>query len=352
MISVGLISNLKSGKNLRDILRYGKSRRLQRLRKIVRDGNTGALYVTGKSEHYLEELEQKVMILCEDRPLVVAIDGGDNTQATVTTMIEKHWVGDELPIFAMLGGGSFRLLFKRLGVKNSYDYLEKIVRSNDVNDFSVEGIEMMRIRDDSKREHLCFSTGTGLPVTLLDEVYQRKSWRNVSVAWMIARTLLSAAFNGTYYKRFDVHRKMRINAEGHVGELCKEGEWLGVIAHSISTLGIPRYFPKPRLFEDAETKERFHAVGTKADIKTLLKYILPIYMRDRPHYFNRDRKEVIPVLDLDHQLKEMTIQSEEPFVYQFNGDSTIENLPCMTRELYIHSGRNLNFIKDEFKKVW
>ena len=68
MASVGLFTNVKSGKNLLDFMRYGQRRRLKRFRSIVKDGNAGRVYITGLNSDYLTDLENKVVSACSDKP--------------------------------------------------------------------------------------------------------------------------------------------------------------------------------------------------------------------------------------------------------------------------------------------
>src|SRR3989339_1947058 len=162
MVSIGLFTNLKSGKNKLDLIRYGQNRRLKKLRTVIKDGNQGKVYITGEASDYLGDLEGKILQACQDKPEVLAIDGGDGTMSTVLTMFDKHWQG-ELPPIAIIPGGTFNILPKKMGIKNPFKYLSRISNTTDLDDLTVKGINMMRVIDGQHQEHLSFSVGVGLP---------------------------------------------------------------------------------------------------------------------------------------------------------------------------------------------
>ena len=345
MISVGVFTNLKSGKNRLDIQRYGQSKRLKKCRSII--GNEGEVYVTGDSEDYMLDLENKVTQACRDKPDVVAIDGGDWTISTVLTMLEKHWQEDELPPVALLGGGTFNNLPKRMDIKKPFEYLQNIVDSEELNDLTVQGIKMMRVNDDSSHEHLSFSTGVGFPVELLEEIYRKKHLKYFWIATMTLRAVGSAIVNGDYCQKFNKKQRMVVTGEGNGGELYKEDKWLGLVAQSIESLGIPKYLPQPRIFRKAESEGRFHAIGTTLDFRELLMYMPAIYAGKSVQYRDSLTDEFHSVLSLNKQLKSIKIQSEELFKYQSCGELSYGDKPFKTRELYIDAGKSIDFIKDD-----
>lgn len=347
MVSVGLFTNVNSGKNILDLRRYGKNRRIKRLRSIVKDGNKGKIYITGKTRDYMTDLESKIQEAYQDRPDVIAIDGGDGTISTVLSTLNKYWQ-EELPPIAIIEGGTFNVLEKRLDIKNPFNYLQNITRTDDVNNLTLGGVNMMHVYDDSGNDHLSFSVGVGLPVYLLEEVYQKKHMKYLRVALMMLRMIGSALVDGEYQQKFNKKAKIQVTAQGHNGEITKQANWLAIMAQSIDTMGLPKFLPKSKLFRKAETEDRFQAIGSTLEFRKLLQYFPAIYTGDSPSLTDSSTDEITPVLTLDHQLKDMKLQSEEPFRYQFNGELSYGRKACITRELYITAGKNINFIKDDF----
>lgn len=360
MVSIGLISNWRSGENRLEWKRYRENRRIKKFWKIIKDGDNGEVYVTGKSSNYLEELEQKVRKLCRDKPEVVAIDSGDGGISTSLTALERHWPEEELPPIVILKGGTFNILAKRLNIDHSIQFLENIAQAESANDLPVEGINLMRVSDDSKYEHLSFSTGMGIVVNLLEEAYQKKHLKNLRIAIMLGKLVGSAIVGGEYYQLFNQKKKLMINGEGNTEEFTQEGSWLGIAAHSVKSLGLPKWLPQPKLFRHAETEKRFHAVGTTVNLGNFLRHLPSIYVGEPVYYRERGNEEqgfngnkeygdIKPVLNLDKQLKSLTIFSEEPFKYHSCGELSLGYRPCLTRELQINSGRTIYFVKGNLK---
>lgn len=346
MVSVGLFTNVKSGQ----LDRYSKHRRLKKLGNIVKDGNHGRLYVTGTTKDYLGDLEKMALQAAKDQPNIIAIDGGDGTVSTVLTALDKH-VGKNLPPIALIPGGTFNILAKRMKISDSFAYLENIVKTQNTDDLTVKGINMMRVVNSKSYEHLSFSAGVGLPVDLLEAVYQKKHMKYIRVGLMAARIILSSLVQGDYYQKFNKHRRLNISAKGNADKVFDDGEgrWLAVLAQTIDYIGTPAFLPKSKLFRKAETEGRFQAVGTKLSLNKFLQYLPAIYAGDSVYYNSEESEDKIPVLGLDKQLKEIMIQSETPFRYQFNGELSFGREPCLTKELYIYADRCINFIENDFK---
>lgn len=355
MVSVGLFTNLKSGKNLLDLELYGRNRRIKRLRKIIK--NNGEVYVTGKTKDYLSDLENKVQQVCKDNPEVIAIDGGDGTVSTVLTMLDKYWGAEELPPVAIIEGGTFNVLAKEMELVKPFKYLENIVKTGNVDNLKIKGINMMRMRDDLGHNQLSFSVAVGFPIDLMEELYRHKHTKfmglDLKYAWiglLAAKIWCSAYISGGYYKKFDKKQKIKVTSMGNSGKTyMQEEDWLGVIAQSITSIGIPKFISQPRTFRHAETEGMFHAVGTTLDFKTFLDYFRRVYFGDSITFTDWEG-QTRKVLELDKQLKELKLESERPIRYQFNGELSFGSQPCKANEIYITADRHRKFIKDEFPK--
>lgn len=351
MISIGLLASLKSGENKLDFEKYGQYRRLKRLKKIIQDGNYGKAYVTGKSNDYLKEVEDQVKQLCRDRPDVVALYCGDGGMLTFLTALEKHWPEKELPLIAHPKGGSFGVVANRLNITDPFTYLDNIVQSDSVNDLTVEGIKMMRVKDDSGYEHLSFSAGMGFPVRLLREINEKKHLKNIRTAEICLRVIWSAIFNGEYYRKYDEKHRIIVTEENHAGEIrTKEADWLGILAQSIESMGTPRWVPQPKIFRKAEkTDDAFHTVGMTVDFKKFLLNLPVIYAGESGTYRDKNTNENQRILRIDKQTKSLKLQSEKPFSYQSCGELSFGHKPCLTRELHIGECKKILFIGEEIR---
>lgn len=349
MISVGLLASLKSGENKLDFAKYGQYRRLKRFKKIIRDGNIGKAYITGKSNDYLREVDDQVKLLCRDKPDVVALYCGDGGMLTFLTAIEKYWPEQKLPLIAHPKGGSFGVVANRLNITDPFTYLKNIVESESTDDLTVEGIKMMRVRDDSGYEHLSFSAGMGFPVTLLQEINKKKHLKNIRTAEICLRVVFSALFNGEYYKRYDEKRRIIVTQENHAGEISmEENNWLGILCQSIESLGVPKWIPQPKIFRKAEkTDEAFHTVGLTIDLKRFLLNLPVIYVGESGTYRDKNTNENQRILRIDKQTKSLKLQSEKPFPYQSCGELSFGYKPCLTKELHIGGCKKILFIGEE-----
>jgi hypothetical protein len=250
-------------------------------------------------------------------------------------------------------GGTFNLLpKKRLQVKKPAKYLENIVRTSkeEIEDkFTKDAVHIMKVGDGNGNSHLTFSVGMGLPVELLNEAYKNKKHKYWKVAMVAARTVLSAAWGGSYYQKFNKKMPLKITYTNHQGEVREqEREWLAIMAQSVTTLGLPKRID--RLFWKAEkSPEMFHAVGTDRNLSTVLSYGIPILGGRNSSWEDWETGETIKVTPLNHQLKTLKIEADQEFQYQFNGELSYGSDPCVTRELHISNGPVIEFIDNFFR---
>ena len=291
----------------------------------------------------IDKIDKKFNV--KDKPDVFAIDGGDGTVSTVLASLERHWNGEDFPLITVLKGGTYDILGRKLNVDNPFKHLANIVQCEDVDDLTVKGIKMMRVSDDSNNEHLTFSSGVGFPVKLLEEAYKKKHLKYIRIAIMTIRALGSAIIGGEYYQMFNKRQKLLVTSKGHKGEVEQVEDWLGIVAQSIDSLGIPKYLPQPRVFRNAESEGRFHGVGIAMDFRKFLMYFPAVYAGETVHYKDREADEIKPVLTLNKQLKSLKIEADQPFKYQFSGELEFDGKPCQTRELNIDAGKNFYFIE-------
>ncbi len=350
MVNVALLSNLKSGKNLKDKKDRGLPRRVRKFDSII--GDRGKIYFTGRNGDYRDELERNIEQICKDRPDVVIAEGGDATAMTVFTFLEKLRPEDYNPLGASLPGGTFCILpKKRLKVENPNKYLSDIVKTskNDAaHRFTIDEIPVMKVKDDSGNEHLSFSVGMGFPVTMLEEIYKKKKLKYFRLIMMGIKALGSAIIDGKYYRKFDKSQRLKVTLIDNNGNKeVYERDWLGIMAQSITTIGLPKSIDK--VFLKAEkSSDMFHAVGTDLNFRGVLKYCIPIATGDSPGYQDRSTGEWIRVLPLNHQVRSMNVEGDK-FHYQFNGELTYGPDLCVTNNLQISNGPSLRIISNFFR---
>jgi len=350
MVTVGLFTNKKSGKNKLDFKRYGDNLRIKKLKKIIKD--KGQVYETGASKDYMADLEDKIKQVCKDEPDIIAIDGGDGSISTVLTMLDKFWNYDGIPPVAIIEGGTFNVLAKEMDIKKPFKYLENIIATDDADELTTKGINMMRVKDNLGHDQLSFSAAIGFPIDILEEFYKKKHLKYFRVGLMAIRTLGSAIVDGSYYKKFDNKQKIKVTTKGNSGKIITlEDEWLGLMAQSTKSFGMPQSLSKlfqPRTFRNAETEGRFHAVGMTIDFRKFLQYLPSILIGDSTTYTDWEGRQERRVLELDKQLSELTLESEKPIKYQFNGELNFGSEPCKANEIYITADKHRKFIQDDF----
>lgn len=326
-MAVIMFTNKNSGKNLRD------KRRIHKLRKLI--GNDGQVFATTSVEH----LEELVSNLYDDmRPSKVIIDGGDSTHCTVVEKIYRHWPsGKELPSFGLIPGGTWNLLSKQCQVKKPKKYIEDIVRGREERLF-YQGIDLMKISDDTGVEKYGFTFGLGVPVKLLEEAYKRKQWKWARIAMIITNVILK----GKYYTEFAKETPLKVNVGLNGNSKDYSGSYAGIMAQTIETVG--KFIKPMTMFYRAQKLDgHFHALaGSKKVIDDLLFYGLPLsYGKELP-------QSVVPI---DVQTNSLYIYSEKPLNYQVNGDlARYENgklVPYCANEFHVTQGLRIKIIQSK-----
>lgn len=328
-MSVIMFTNKNSGKNLRD------KRRIYHLRKLM--GDDGQVFATTSVEH----LEELVADLYNDmNPSKVIIDGGDSTHCTVVEKIYRHWPSDkELPSFGLIPGGTWNLLSKQCKVKKPRKYIEDIVRGREDRLF-YQGIDLMKISDDTGVEKYGFSFGIGAPVKLLEEAYKRKQWKGVRVAMIIGNVLLK----GKYYKKFAQEIPLKVNAGLNGNSKDYSGSYAGIMANTIESVGkLPLIKPMTMFYRAQKLPGYFHLLaGSKKAIDDLWAYGIPLgWGKELP-------QSVVPI---DAQTNSAYIYSEQKLNFQINGDLTHnENgkiVPYCANEFHVEYGLTIKIIQSK-----
>jgi hypothetical protein len=343
MLSVGLLSSLTSGENKLDFERCGQYTSLQRMKHIIKDGDYGKVYVTGKTDDYMSEVNEQVKQLCKDKPDVIALYCGDGSIMSFLTALKKYWPEETIPPIAHPKGGSFGIIAKRLRIQNHFHYLKSIVESDSVDSLAIEKIKMMWVQGDSVYRHLSFATGTGFPVVLLEEIYKRKRLKNIRILAMFTGAVLSAIFEGEYYKIYNQKQRYVITALMPDGTMFEqEKDWLATLAHSVESLSFPTWFPFPvKTFQKAERSvDTFQTICSSVSIKRALCNVPPVYA-------GKDNRDI---MELNDEVKTLRIRSEQPFKFQSCGELSIDHKPCQTKELVIGPTEQIPFVEKNVRK--
>lgn len=303
MVVTVVISNLNSGKNLRDRFR------IHRMRKFV--GERGEVYAT-TSVDQLEMIMSEMPTMYGTEEIRIISDGGDGMQCQIVKLMSKYWPKEKpLPSLGILPGGTINVLAKECGIKKGKKYMKGILESR-VDELFYQDIDFMKITDNNNVESYGFTFGVGAPITLLEESYKRKRWKSAQVGFIIARLLCSKIFGSSkiwrekYYNLFNQKQHIHAYAGTNGSAVEWDADFLGIMAQSIKSIGLP----KSKMFYRAQQSAgNFHALGTSAELIDVLPYTLPMYLGKK-----------VPGMDIDVQTNYFSVYSEQPIKYQVNGE--------------------------------
>ncbi|MFH1065490.1 MAG: diacylglycerol kinase family protein [Nanoarchaeota archaeon] len=295
-----VLTNKNSGKNLRDNFR------IHRMRKFI--GDRGEVFATSS----VEQLELIVSEIYKYKPKQIISDGGDGTQCHIVKLLKQYWPETEaLPALGILPGGTINVLAKECGIKKSKKYMKSILESRE-DELFYQDIDFMKITDNNNVESYGFTFGVGAPITLLEESYKRKRWKAAQVGFIIARLLCSKIFGSSkiwrekYYNLFNQKQHMHVYAGTNGAAIEWDLDFLGIMAQSIKSLGLP----KSKMFYRAQQSAgNFHALGTTSELIDLVPYFIPMYLGKK-----------VPGMDIDVQTSYLSVSSEQPIKYQVNGE--------------------------------
>lgn len=314
-----MLTNLNSGKNLRD------KHRVKVLRKLL--GNKGILFSTKTKD----DLEKIVSNLHTHNPEKVILDGGDGTLTVFLGLLLQYWPEEKpLPPFGLMAGGTFNILSRQCKVRNPKKYLAEIINSSE-EELYYQNVDMMKIEDNNGLASYGFSFGTGMPITLLEEYYKHKKLKLLKVAFMISRILFSGMFRHKYYEKFNQKEVLEIKAGIDGKEIGAKMPFLGLMAQTIESIGIK--FSRP-FYKAGLRPNYFHAIGTGMELSDLMYYALPLYFGKQ-----------VPNVQLDLQAESLDIKAEHPVRYQVNGELELLGKPYLANEISVRHGITLKVIK-------
>lgn len=298
-MSIVLISNMNSWRNIRDRLR------VYWFKKII--GNDGEVFATKSVEH----LERVMQDLPRSRPKTVILDTGDGGVCRYAGLLVKHWSKPQpYPELAVLRGGRFNFLARQCGVRKKRrdlkEYIRRIISNEGV---ERQPIDFMRIKDNNDVENYGFSFGLGAVVTLLEEVYKRKRWGWAGVVRVMGRLYVSRFWEGGYYSRFNKKTALEavVNADGQ--EQHYDGNYLMLMAQTIKSIGLARSETFYKVQEGDKSAKKFHTRGLTCKLTEAMRIINIAKIYDGSKFGS-----------LDTLADSLCISSERPVRYQINGE--------------------------------
>jgi len=207
---IGVVSNPRARKNAADPARIERLRRILDNEGVVRETRT------------FEEIADIAWEFRRSEIDILAIDGGDGTLHHTLTAFIRVYSGADLPLIALLRGGTMNTIANSLGIKGlSEVILQQTVRG-------IKGwasLEVVRTNALGVNDRYGFIFGMGFPVNLLNAYYRgqgRGRWKTVRV---LLKILLSTLDRESAENNF--FRPLEAEVYCHPG-FNGEGCWAGI----------------------------------------------------------------------------------------------------------------------------
>ncbi|HII15720.1 MAG TPA: hypothetical protein HA362_05400 [Nanoarchaeota archaeon] len=302
-MKIVVISNMNSGKNLRDKLR------VYRMEKFV--GDRGQVYATASVDE-LGDIVSCLYKMYQAERFGVVLDGGDGLSCQYVKHSNRYWPkGIPQPAVALLRGGTMNFLPKECGIKSNKKYMKAILESKE-EDLFYQDIDFMKITDNNKVESYGFSFGIGAPVTLLKEWNKHKKLKALQVGFILARLLaskmlgVSKIWRQKYYDLFNQKQHIHAYAGTNGSTIEWDADFLGIMAQSIKSIGLPY---SKMFYRAQQSAGNFHVLGTSADLIELMPYLPAMYLGKK-----------VPGMDADTQTNYFCAVSEREMEYTVNGE--------------------------------
>jgi diacylglycerol kinase family enzyme len=170
-------------------------------------GSQGRVVATAN----LAALADEAQRCARERPVVVAIRGGDGTVHHVMTALIRAYGERPLPTVAILAGGTMNVIAASLGLSAPPDrVLEQIVgddRAGRVHETVHR--HCLRVNDS-----FGFVFGNGMMASFLEEYYAKAGYGPWRALWILLRTFLSALVFGRYARRILGRFNGRVAVDG------------------------------------------------------------------------------------------------------------------------------------------
>ena len=244
MAGIGIVSNPRSRRNLRD---PGTAGRLARL--LGDEGRLLAADTPGS-------LAAAVRAFREAGVDVLAVNGGDGTLHRVVTGLAEGWGPAPWPLLLPLRGGAMNTVAHAHGLRGGPERLLRrlLEQRRDGREPPAVERDLLSVEVPGAPPAVGFLFGTGLAVTFLEAWYQdpEPSWATALL--LLLRAAGSAVARGPLARRLSHPMPLRIASDG---DEWPADAFLAVVAGAIPELG----FGFAPLARCAEQPGSFHAVG-------------------------------------------------------------------------------------------
>lgn len=230
---------------------------------------------------------------------ILALSGGDGTNhRTLTTFIEVYGK-KPLPKITFLRGGTLNTIAFSCGISGSPEKIlaNLLYKYHEDEPFETTEIDIMKINGTYG-----FLWGVGLIYRFMEEYYRNGIPSPLQAAWILAKSIGSAAINGPFACRLFE----RIDAEVMIdGKGWPFKNYSAIFAGSVEYLGLGF-----RVFYLAPEPRQFHAIGFSLPPRSVLRYV--------PHMLI-GRPSGCPDL-VENSSSEMVVKLSKPQGYTIDGD--------------------------------
>ncbi len=244
MAGIGIVSNPRSRRNLRD---PGTAGRLARL--LGDEGRLLAADTPGS-------LAAAVRAFREAGVDVLAVNGGDGTLRRVVTALAEGWGPSPWPLLLPLRGGAMNTVAHAHGLRGGPERLLRrlLERRRAGREPPAVERDLLAVESGGQPASVGFLFGTGLAVSFLEAWYDgpEPSWATALL--LLLRAAGSAVGRGPLARRLSNPLPLRIASDG---DEWPADAFLAVVAGAIPELG----FGFAPLARCAEQPGSFHAVG-------------------------------------------------------------------------------------------
>lgn len=288
MAGIGVLTNPRSRRNKRN------PRLAKRLSYVV--GEAGHL----AAPQGLDQLAHAVKQFRERQVDIVAINGGDGTAHVALGALYQEY-GDDLPMIALLRGGTMNTVAHGLGIQGDPETLLGRLVSRYHAGAPLRTVQRNLLVVDG--EQVGFLFGNGLLSNFLEVYYEGSEPSPAKAVWVLTKAICSTLVQGALAQRITRPVMCRVTVDG---EVWPDRPWMTVAAGTVDDIGVgfrPFYMAP-------QYPGYFHAVGLGCTAGQFIPELPRIY-----------RGQELKHPHIESQLgQSMVIEADEPLAYMLDGD--------------------------------
>ena len=179
-----------------------------------------------------EEINALARDLLEERPEVLAVNGGDGTLGVVMTALEKGWDESPFPKILLLRGGTMNTVAKNLGLKGK----PRVLLTQAVSRLSAgDGLRTKTRWMLNVNGRLGFWFGNGVISNFMRPYYTGASPSPLKGLYVLLRAVFSAMVGGAYAKAIAKPAQCQLEVDGR---LWPQTKWLAVGVGTLIDAGL------------------------------------------------------------------------------------------------------------------